>query len=103
QLFVDDEVTPTDEDGHVPDDGRNGGTTPRQLIQDLLHEGQQLLVQVAKDPLGTKGARITTHISLPGRHVVFMPTLKHLGISRRIEDEAEPDPIKNILKTLKHK
>src|SRR5690606_11479083 len=49
-------------------------------IQDLIKAGQMLLVQVAKDPLGTKGARITTHISLPGRHVVFMPTVQHLGI-----------------------
>ena len=48
-------------------------------IQDLVHEGQNIMVQVAKDPLGTKGARITTHISLAGRHVVFMPTLQHLG------------------------
>ena len=56
-------------------------------IQDLLHEGQTILVQVAKDPLGTKGARLTTHISLAGRHVVFMPTLQHLGVSRRIESE----------------
>ncbi len=66
-------------------------------IQDLLHEGQWLLVQVAKDPMGTKGARITTHISLPGRHVVYMPTVKHLGISRRIENEAERDRLKQLL------
>ena len=51
-------------------------------IQELLNEGQSILVQVAKDPLGSKGARITTHISLPGRNVVFMPTLLHLGVSR---------------------
>src|SRR5690606_28037482 len=56
----------------------------RPPIQDLLREGQDILVQVAKDPLGTKGARITTHLSLPGRHVVFMPTLNHLGVSRKI-------------------
>ena len=62
---------------------------PRALIQDLLQEGQMIMVQVAKDPLGTKGARITTHVSLAGRHVVYMPTIKHLGISRRIEEEAE--------------
>src|SRR6185312_16293718 len=60
----------------------------RAQIQDLLHEGQIIMVQVAKDPLGTKGARITTHISLAGRHVVYMPTLNHLGISRRIALEA---------------
>lgn len=73
----------------------------RAQIQDLVHEGQVLMVQVAKDPLGTKGARITTHISLAGRHVVYMPTLRHLGISRRIEDEAERDRLKNIVESLK--
>lgn len=76
---------------------------PRALIQDLLHEGQVIMVQVAKDPLGTKGARITTHISLAGRHVVFMPTLKHLGISRRIEDEAERERLKKLVESLKPK
>lgn len=75
----------------------------RIAIQDLLHEGQIIMVQVAKDPLGTKGARITTHISLAGRHVVFMPTLKHLGISRRIESESERDRLKKIVESLKPK
>ncbi|PIU00215.1 MAG: Rne/Rng family ribonuclease [Bdellovibrionales bacterium CG10_big_fil_rev_8_21_14_0_10_45_34] len=70
---------------------------PRAQIQDLLTEGQFVLVQVAKDPLGTKGARVTTHLSLPGRHVVFMPSVSHLGISRRIEDEAERDRLRDIL------
>jgi len=76
---------------------------PRAQIQDLLHEGQTIMVQVAKDPLGTKGARITTHISLAGRHVVYMPTLKHLGISRRIEDENERERLKKIVEHLKPK
>jgi ribonuclease G len=66
-------------------------------IQELLTEGQSILVQVAKDPLGTKGARITTHISLPGRNVVFMPTLNHLGVSRRIEDPAERERLREIV------
>lgn len=66
-------------------------------IQELLNEGQSILVQVAKDPLGTKGARITTHISLPGRSVVFMPTVNHLGVSRRIEDQAERERLRNIV------
>ena len=69
----------------------------RPPIQDLLREGQDILVQVAKDPLGTKGARITTHLSLPGRHVVFMPTLNHLGVSRKIEDEGERQRLKTIV------
>jgi ribonuclease G len=66
-------------------------------IEDLLQEGQELLVQVSKEPIGTKGARITSHISLPGRHLVYMPTVDHIGISRRIEDEAERDRLKDIV------
>ncbi|MBX7232435.1 MAG: Rne/Rng family ribonuclease [Bdellovibrionales bacterium] len=69
-------------------------------IQDLVHEGQHLLVQVAKDPLGTKGARITTHISLPGRHIVYMPTVSHLGISRKIEDEMERERLRKAVEEL---
>ena len=66
-------------------------------IQDLVKEGQEILVQVAKDPLGTKGARITTHISLPGRNLVYMPTVAHIGISRRIENEEERKRLKDIV------
>ena len=76
-------------------------STQKPQIQDLLKEGEEILVQVAKDPLGTKGARITTHISLPGRYVVFLPTLQHLGISRRIEDETERQRLKEILEKSK--
>jgi ribonuclease G len=73
--------------------GRNGHREEKRKdpknIQDLLKEGQEVIVQVAKDPIGTKGARITSHISLPGRHLVFMPTVDHIGISRRIEKDSE--------------
>ncbi len=58
-------------------------------IQDLLKEGDEIVVQVAKDPIGTKGARVTTHITLPGRYLVFMPTVDHVGISRRIDRDRE--------------
>ena len=58
-------------------------------IQELLQQGQSILVQVAKDPVGTKGARITTHISLAGRKIVYLPTVSHIGISRKIEDQEE--------------
>ncbi|MFN7728820.1 MAG: ribonuclease E/G [Bdellovibrio sp.] len=68
--------------------------SPKTPIQDLLKEGQHILVQVAKDPIGTKGARLTTHLSLPGRFVVFLPTVKHLGISRRIESENERERLR---------
>ncbi len=73
---------------------------PRPRIQELLNEGQWILVQVAKDPLGSKGARITTHISLPGRNVVFMPTLNHRGVSRRIEDQTERDRLRAIIASI---
>ena len=62
---------------------------PQVNIQDLLKEGQEVLVQVAKDPIATKGARLTCHISLPGRHLVCMPTIDHVGVSRRIERDEE--------------
>ncbi|MFN8944958.1 MAG: ribonuclease E/G [Pseudobdellovibrionaceae bacterium] len=69
-------------------------------IQDLLKEGQAILVQVSKDPIGTKGARLTTHVSLPGRFVVYLPTVRHLGISRRIEKEEERDRLKSIVQAI---
>jgi ribonuclease G len=72
----------------------------RPKIQELLTEGQWILVQVAKDPLGTKGARITTHISLPGRHVVYLPTLNHRGVSRRIEEGAERDRLRDLVNVI---
>ncbi len=70
-------------------------------IEDLLHEGQNILVQVAKEPLGSKGARLTSHISLPGRHLVFMPTVNHIGISRRIEDKEERERLKGIIRKIR--
>lgn len=65
-------------------------------IEDLLKEGQEILVQVAKAPIGTKGARLTTHISLPGRNLVLMPTVKHIGISRRIDNDRERRRLRDI-------
>lgn len=79
------------------DDERELPEPPKTPIQELLKEGQYILVQVAKDPIGTKGARITTHISLPGRFVVYLPTVRHLGISRRIESEAERDRLRSMV------
>lgn len=79
---------------------RDDSSQNKPKIQDLLSEGQSILVQVAKDPLGSKGARITTHISLPGRNVVFMPTLVHLGVSRRIEDQTERERLRQIVETI---
>ena len=70
-------------------------------IEDLLHEGQNIMVQVAKEPLGNKGARLTSHISLPGRHLVLMPTVNHIGISRRIEDKEERERLKGIIRKIR--
>lgn len=66
-------------------------------IQDLLKEGQEVLVQVAKDPIATKGARLTCHISLPGRHLVCMPTIDHVGVSRRIERDDERRRLRELV------
>ncbi|MFH0731903.1 MAG: Rne/Rng family ribonuclease [Candidatus Omnitrophota bacterium] len=70
-------------------------------ISELLTKGQQLLVQVAKEELGTKGARLTTNISLPGRFLVFMPNSNKIGVSKKIRDYKERDRIKDILKAFK--
>ncbi len=74
--------------------------TPFQ-IEDLLHEGQEILVQVSKEPLGSKGARITSHISLPGRHLVLMPMVEQIGVSRRIENEAERRRLRDSVQNIK--
>ncbi len=70
-------------------------------IEDLLHEGQDIMVQISKEPIGTKGARLTSHISLPGRHLVLMPSVNHIGISRRIEDPLERERLRNIIQELR--
>ncbi len=84
--------------------GRRGGRRfQRQqpqnlpLITDLLKEGQEILVQIAKEPIGKKGARITSHIALPGRFLVFMPTVNHTGVSRKIASEEERQRLKRII------
>ena len=68
-------------------------------ISDLLKPGQEIIVQIAKEPLGQKGARITSHIALPGRFVVFMPSVNHLGVSRKVGTEEERQRLKRILQT----
>lgn len=73
----------------------------QQKIEDLLKVGQEVLVQVSKDPIGTKGARITSHISIPGRHLVFMPTVDHVGISRRIGNEKERRRLRDTVERLR--
>ncbi len=66
-------------------------------ISDLLKEGQEILVQIAKEPIGKKGARITSHIALPGRFLVYMPTVNHTGVSRKIASEEERQRLKRII------
>ncbi|HZE21164.1 MAG TPA: ribonuclease E/G, partial [Desulfobaccales bacterium] len=73
---------------------------PAATITDLLHEGQEVLVQVLRGPTAHKGARLTTEISLAGHYLVYLPTLDHLGVSRRIADEPERQRIKAILEEL---
>lgn len=109
-LFVGDVARPdaselgVDDADDAPDDTVPGGRAERYPpINELLTQGQQVLVQIAKAPMGTKGARLTTHISLPGRHLVYMPTLDHLGVSRRIRDPAERARLKAILETIRPK
>ncbi len=72
---------------------------PQPSISDMLREGQEVVVQIAKEPLGQKGARITSHIALPGRYVVYMPTLDHMGVSRKVSSEEERLRLKKILLT----
>ncbi|HUU41532.1 MAG TPA: Rne/Rng family ribonuclease [Desulfatiglandales bacterium] len=70
-------------------------------IEGLLQEGQDILVQVSKEPLGAKGARLTSYITLPGRHLVYLPTVDHVGVSRKIDDEKERLRLKNLMEGLR--
>jgi ribonuclease E len=77
--------------------GRSMQSTNLPAISDLLKPGQEVLVQIAKEPIAKKGARITSHIALPGRFLVFMPTVNHTGVSRKIESDGERRRLKEIL------
>jgi ribonuclease G len=78
--------------------GRISKTTP---IRDVVKEGQEIIVQVSKDPIGTKGARCTSHISLPGRYVVYVPTVDHIGVSKRIGSEKERARLRETIEAMK--
>ena len=69
-------------------------------IEEMLRKGQEVLVQVSKEPLGTKGACVTSFVSIPGRYIVYMPQARHVGVSRRIHDDAERDRLRAIVKGL---
>ncbi len=118
-LYVDDVHISTDEfekrmakcDRHDSGDGNGccGNEPPDSLcrrtpglnIEDLLTEGQDILVQICKEPMGTKGARLTCHITLPCRNLVFMPMTDHIGISRKIEDEEVRNQLRQDIEQLR--
>ena len=94
-----------------PSPGRRGGSAgapgrrdrdrekdPEPKIEELLKEGQEIVVQVAKEPLGTKGARLTSHATMPGRFLVFMPTVDHVGVSRKIDSRDERSRLRGIVR-----
>jgi ribonuclease G len=70
------------------------------MITDLLREGQEILVQIAKEPIAKKGARITSHIALPGRFLVYMPTVEHLGVSRKIDSDSERARLRKLIQKI---
>ena len=70
-------------------------------IDEILQEGQELLVQVSKDPIGSKGARVTSYLTFPGRYLVLMPDVEHVGISRRISNEEERERLKALVSEIK--
>jgi ribonuclease G len=74
---------------------------PTPAISDLLREGQEILVQIAKEPIARKGARITSHIALPGRFLVYMPTIEHLGVSRKIESSNERGRLRTLIQRIR--
>ncbi|HEX5038452.1 MAG TPA: Rne/Rng family ribonuclease [bacterium] len=97
------EMMAGEEESPPPDRPRFENRARRQIpqIQDLVREGQDVVVQIAREPIGTKGARLTSHISLPGRFLVYMPTVNHIGVSRRIPDEGERTRLKNLIEKLR--
>ncbi|QNB45063.1 Rne/Rng family ribonuclease [Thermanaerosceptrum fracticalcis] len=97
-LYVEDALANVlwQDEEHVP--VRDG---VRPNIRDIVKEGQEIVVQIAKEPVGTKGARVTTQITLPGRYLVLMPTVDYTGISRRIEEDEERERLKAIAEEIK--
>ncbi len=87
--------------GNRNDRGDKRERTPQPTISDLLREGQEILVQIAKEPIARKGARITSHIALPGRFLVYMPTIEHLGVSRKIESSSERGRLRTLIQRIK--
>src|SRR6266581_44097 len=103
-LYVADVLASLDAlDGGDDDDQKGSGRDrdrdkPQPKIEDLLKEGQEILVEVVKEPLGTKGARLTSHVTMAGRFLVFMPTVDHVGISRKIDSREERSRLRGIVR-----
>ena len=97
-----DKLESADEEGNGKSGGRErapgAAPPPHAKIEDLLREGEEILVQVVKEPLGTKGARLTSHVTMPGRFLVFMPTVDHVGVSRKIESREERSRLRGIVR-----
>jgi ribonuclease G len=104
-LYVADVVDAMEEfdklDSDEDDDGGKGDARKSERrqpkIEELLKEGQEILVEVVKEPLGTKGARLTSHVTMAGRFLVFMPTVDHIGVSRKIESREERSRLRGIV------
>src|SRR5580765_8613561 len=107
RLETDDDL-PTPVSGNGGDSRRGGPSGPpgrrdrergpEPKIEELLKEGQEIIVQVAKEPIGTKGARLTSHATMPGRFLVFMPTVDHVGVSRKIDSREERSRLRGIVR-----
>ena len=93
-----DEQPPASGGGGRGRGGRDRERGPQPKIEELLKEGQEIVVQVAKEPLGTKGARLTSHATLAGRFLVFMPTVDHIGVSRKIDSREERNRLRGIVR-----
>ncbi|MGW8193785.1 MAG: Rne/Rng family ribonuclease, partial [Desulforhopalus sp.] len=105
-LYVDDVCVPaagSEHDTCITDCENSPPRSQGYNIEDLLSEGQSILVQVSKDPIGTKGARLTCHITLPCRNLVFIPQTDHIGISRKIEDEEVRERLKTLVDSIRPK
>ena len=108
-LGAEDQAPPVEEEPSDVDEGEGEGeaesdveAAPRRQavapIEEMLRKGQEVLVQVSKESLGSKGARVTSFVSIPGRYIVYMPQSRHVGVSRRIHDDAERDRLRAIVK-----
>lgn len=95
-LYVEDALP-----SNSPEGSGQTGYTLGANICDILRQGQEIMVQIVKEPIGTKGPRVTTHITLPGRFLVLMPTVDYIGISRRIESERERERLKDLANRVK--